>query len=176
MKHFLLFISLIVLSSSLWAVPILNPENGHYYESISTAINWATAKAAAESMSYLGMQGHLATITSLSENSFITSNLTFSGYFLGGFQAPGTAEPLAEWQWVTGEAFTFSYWGSGEPNDSGGEDALHFRADGLWNDINLVNTYGYIVEYDNMMPEPSVCILFLLGLAGYALRLRKSTK
>lgn len=175
MKITTIFLFILALSFvSVGAAPILWSTNGHYYEAIGTTATWANAKALAENMTYLGLRGHLATITSLAENQFITSNMTFSGYFVGGFQNDGTAEPLGEWQWVTGEAFSFSNWGPGEPNDSAGEDALHFRADGLWNDINKGSSYGYIVEYEAVVPEPGAYVLCLLGILAYRLFPKKA--
>ena len=46
--------------------PIYNLENGHYYELINMpeGITWEDANNAAQSSPYLGMKGHLATITS----------------------------------------------------------------------------------------------------------------
>ena len=61
-----------------------NPDNGHYYEFVSTnanpalkptagdlSITWADAKAGAASRSLLDESGYLATITSLAESRFI---------------------------------------------------------------------------------------------------------
>jgi hypothetical protein len=56
-----------------------------YYVYISDpGISWAEAKAAAESMTYLGATGYLATVASAAENSFLdglvtTSYSNFSG-------------------------------------------------------------------------------------------------
>ena len=42
----------------------------------------------------------------------------------------------------------FTYWNSGEPNNSGGEDYTQFVSSGRWND--LPNTYAlqYVLEFD----------------------------
>ncbi len=135
----------------------LNPLNGHFYQAISVpgGINWSDAKAAAESLSLAGVQGHLATITSQQENDFIIANFPSAiksfGYWLGGLQPPGSPEPGGNWQWVTGEPFVFVNWAPGEPNNAdAGEDKIHFHsATGLWNDLggNDTRPDGYIVEY-----------------------------
>jgi hypothetical protein len=44
--------------------------NGHFYEYYSTNANWTVAKDEAESRSYFGKVGYLATLTSQAENSF----------------------------------------------------------------------------------------------------------
>lgn len=49
-----------------------NPLNGHYYRYRSTTESWTTAKAYAETQSYFGRIGYLATISEQSENSFIS--------------------------------------------------------------------------------------------------------
>ena len=55
--------------------PIFNPDNGHYYELVADAVLWTDAKAAADASVYRGKYGHLATITSESENDFIVNNV-----------------------------------------------------------------------------------------------------
>lgn len=49
-----------------------NPLNNHYYRYRSTTESWTTAKAFAETQSYFGRIGYLATISEQSENSFIS--------------------------------------------------------------------------------------------------------
>jgi hypothetical protein len=45
--------------------------NNNHYDFVSTNITWHNAKAEAESLTYMGVSGHLVTITSASENAFI---------------------------------------------------------------------------------------------------------
>jgi hypothetical protein len=109
-------------------------------------------------MSFQGMQGHLATITSSDESNFISANLPAActgGYWLGGFQdrsAPDYSEPAGGWRWVTGETWNFTFWSAGEPNNQFGiEDYLLFRgfADCTWNDgrTNDFAPRGFLVEF-----------------------------
>ncbi len=163
------------------------PRNGHYYEYVqSLGINWTTARDAAASKRYYGLQGYLATLTAEDEAQ------------LAGAQAPGTgwiggsdAQTEGTWKWVTGpEAGTIFWRGEGngtttapfnyanwnapnEPNDSGdNEDYAHITAPavgnlGTWNDLplegNPITTAngnyfprGYIVEYGGMPGDPIV--------------------
>jgi len=127
--------------------------NGHYYNAVSVpdGITWTDAKTEAESFTYLGMTGHLATITFQGENDFIYNNLgvTPSDYWLGAYQPDGSQEPDGGWQWVTGEPWDYTNWNSGEPNDNGGEDALQFYGSDIWNDYPHYYTVGgYVVEYE----------------------------
>ena len=43
------------------------------------------------------------------------------------------------WQWITGEAWGYGNWATGEPNDAcGGEDYLHIYYDmDTWNDMEV---------------------------------------
>ncbi len=49
-----------------------SPLNGHFYKYRATSESWTTARAYAETQSYFGQLGYLATISSQAENSFIS--------------------------------------------------------------------------------------------------------
>jgi hypothetical protein len=87
--------------------------NGHWYQFVPDLLPWADAQADAEAKG-----GHLATVTSASENEFLRSLLIPGPHavgYLGGFRASDG------WRWVTGEAWAFSNWNPGEPNGGEGE-------------------------------------------------------
>jgi hypothetical protein len=138
--------------------------NGSYYEFVSTTVNWATAKSQAAGETFNGRTGHLATVTSLEENQFITSKVGTATAWLAGTDSAveGT------WKWDAGpeEGDTFwtgtgspgtthntsnpfTYWGSSEPNQSGDEDCLEIVSGGTgrWNDIPCTSSKGYVIEY-----------------------------
>ncbi len=164
--------------------------NGHFYEVVPAGgpISWSAAEANA-----VAAGGHLATITSAAEQSFVfglaqavPSAFEPTGFqhgpWLGGFQAPGSVEPGQGWQWATGEPFSYQLWDGGEPNNSGGvEDFLHIHGlnaavPGGWNDIaesgqSLV--HGYIVE---IVPEPSAGCLILGGMLLLTVRRRRADR
>ncbi len=177
--------------------------NGHYYELVDSQILWDQAKANAESMTFLGVHGYLATITSATENNFVAS--TFAPIlaqlpsapiiaWLGGYQPTGSSEPAGGWSWITGEPWAYSNWNPVEPNNAFGcsgckpENQLAFvikpvsnftigqwsDADGVdTTDINVNQAY-YIVEYATSIPEPATISLFSLGLAGLYLGKRRN--
>jgi hypothetical protein len=143
---------------------------GHYYQVYSAAgIEWPAADSAAKgkSFTYQGkvIPGHLATLTSKSEDDFVESLRVASAVspgevWVGGFQtACATVSPRCGWAWINDEgaiagvnnALTFANWRVGEPNDSGGDEK--YLGIGLggpgWNDERaLGNIGGFVVEYD----------------------------
>jgi hypothetical protein len=98
-------------------VDAFNPENGHTYRLLflRPRLTWDNARVVAFSQTLNGVRGHLATITSESEQRFIEQLANSSMWYretlwLGGFQPSGSPEPDGSWQWVTGEPFTYSNW------------------------------------------------------------------
>jgi hypothetical protein len=140
--------------------PVRNPANGHYYELVSSGgISWTAARVAAGSRTHLGLQGYLATLTSDAEHTFVVQTFVPSiniPVWLGGEQPAGSAEPAGGWRWITGEAWSYTKWDPGEPNDQGNEDALAMIGRGTWNDAprGYGGYAGYIVEYGAVSPPP----------------------
>jgi hypothetical protein len=136
---------------------VCDPATNHCYEAVavSTGITWPAAKTAAPGASYNGFHGHLATITSAAENTFLMSTgLAVPFYWIGASQPLGTGIcPSCSWSWVTGEPFVYTNWAPGEPNDfygPGSEPYLTFWTPvGAWNDqFTAAVQPGYVVEYD----------------------------
>lgn len=149
---FLLFFA--VASDFLYAQPILNSSNGHYYQLVYRAqgITWYDARNAAASMTFNGWQGHLATVTSNSEEAFLLNNFPEIGgpenIWLGG-----SDEAIeGNWRWITGETWSYTNWdaSSGEPNGGSLENCLEYT-DGVaaWNDQSCDSQRLYfLVEYE----------------------------
>jgi hypothetical protein len=55
----------------------------------------------------------------------------------------GATDAMEEgtWVWEDGEPFSFSNWGSGEPNGGTSENCLDFDYYGIWNDIPCTQNY-----------------------------------
>ncbi len=138
-----------MVSTPAFAAPILNPDNGHYYQLVNnTGITWTDAKTAAEAFVFSGLNGHLATITSQSENNFV------AGLSQNDFRAwIGLSDVTTEgnYEWITDEPFSYSNWAHNEPY-GGYENYIEFFASNdKWNDNLNYNGLitGYIVEYSS---------------------------
>lgn len=153
--------------------------NGHFYQLVTTSLNWEDARNAAASLSFNGFTGHLATLTSAAENNFLRDTFGTTGW-IGLSQPAGSTEPDGGWEWVTGEAFGFTNWNPGEPNNLGDERYVEALIADRWNDAQASVTNFYYVEYGTgrasaAAPEPVSGLLTLLGLtAGAAIRRRRN--
>ena len=148
--------------------------NGHYYLYVGDAVTAESAFSLAAATRFNGLQGYLATITSAGENSFVSHDV--AGDQLAWLGGSDSGAAVNDWTWrvgpQAGQAFTFTNWGSGEPNNCcGGEDYIHtnFAGPGLWNDHgspgNAGQANGYVVEFSAAaVPEPQTCALMLAGL------------
>jgi hypothetical protein len=132
--------------------------NGHsYYRSTGTN-TWTGARDACTAMG-----GHLVTMNSSAENTFIFN--TWPSGWIGFYQNKTLStysEPYGGWVWVTNEAVNFTSWNGGEPNNAGGEDYAQFVGGGKWNDLpnnyylNYVIEFDYIVTYTTWTLEQTV--------------------
>ncbi len=170
----LLFVNPILTSGFAGSAPKFNPATGNYYDVIAGSFTWDQAKADAEQRTYKGYKGHLATITSAAENTFISVNVSPPDYaWLGGFQSSNATAPDTDWHWVTGEPFAYTSWAAGEPSDTDNiygnvpdpspffedndENVLHYWSPALdWNDASTFCCgWSYVIEYE-APPAPAI--------------------
>jgi hypothetical protein len=142
-------------NTRLGAPFIINGEE-HYYEQIQVpgGTTWQNARLQAETMTYNGSKGYLATITSASENNFVQQRMIQAGFSTNAWLGGSDAAQEGVWQWVTGPdapmPMTYNNWAVGEPSNYGGdEDHVQiYYYNFSWNDIkDTVLTPSYIVEY-----------------------------
>lgn len=205
---FLMVILLTLSSGKSWGALVQWSGNAHWYEAVSVGvggISWTDANALA-----VAQGGYLATVTSQAENEFIFSliqsqefwkndGVNSEGPWLGAQYVgdPATIDDV-NWQWVTGEAWGYTNFAAGEPNNTGlDEPYLNYFAlkglgtvfDSTWNNMPNVwplpgdpgytgtNTevLGYIIEWGmTPVPVPPAIWLFGSGLLGIFVTGRKA--
>lgn len=117
--------------------------NNHTYRLITNDTDWYTAKKICESLG-----GHLVTITSADEQSYIYHTL-LAGYDSNVMIGLSDCEVEGVWKWVTGEPLQYTNWGYGEPNNASEEDYALIRPSGTWNDGHCDSEkWSYICEWD----------------------------
>ena len=146
-------------------------ETGNLYEYITFTGNWNAAETNAQTLTRYGATGYLTTILTAQENQFVAARLEGAGW-MGASDSAGEGD----WKWVTGPETGTSFWtgngngstvngnyanwGTGEPNDSGGdEDCAQFlSSNGLWNDLNCAGSSlpGYVAEFGAPGNQPDV--------------------
>jgi hypothetical protein len=147
-----------------------NPLTEHFYEYVSGSINFTNSVTAAQTKSYFGRAGYLATMSSEAENNFVWRLMASDCWFGASDElslvnsAKGTtafANQTAvegKWHWISGPEkgtnFSNGNWGSGpttvsgqyakwaggEPNNSGGEHYGQFYSANLGQWNDLPNT------------------------------------
>ncbi len=158
------------------------PTTGHYYFYVSdVGIGWTAAKDAAATQTYFGLQGYLATLTTIEEAQLAGEQNSGAGWI-----GATDAQSEGTWQWVTGpeagNAFfnqntgtaingEFSFWNTNEPNNfNGNEDYAHITDPsigilGSWNDLpeagetntnSAFHPKGYVVEFGGMPGDPTI--------------------
>lgn len=133
--------------------------DGHLYAAFTIPYTWEMAKAICEGR----LEGHLVTITSQEEQDVVNEVIKGADYpenipdgywfIVGGFRSGST------WNWVTEEEFSYTNWGSKEPDSSTQKYLLvateyletnntHHLV-GTWEDGDIDSYVGFICEWDN---------------------------
>lgn len=145
----------------------------HLYQIYYGEYTWTQAKQACKKLG-----GHLATITSQKEQNFIDNYLNTNDdkLWIGGYKASN-----GKWKWVTGEKWSYTNWGDGEPNNylSGHENCITVYPDD-WNDMadgNVDDQVGFICEWDYSLTVSSSSFVLEKGdMASVKASAKGSTK
>lgn len=171
LRSFLLIVAFCLgvglFSSIGWAASIPSDAkvfNGHSYKVYELSKNWNEANTYCKQLG-----GHLATITTGAENTFVTSIVTSGAkhlYWIGLYR-DYVGGP---WKWVTSENPVFFNWAKGEPNNDSNDNELYVNiyaknytenygaVPGQWNDQNIAGSnpnswhalkyQGFVCEWD----------------------------
>ena len=168
-------------------------KTGHYYQFVYDRIPWQSARTNALGMSYLGLQGYLATPNTQAEFEFLRKRAGNNSFWLGVndlqqegcwryadgpeannafYAAPGTSNCPVN----TG----FTNWSSGEPNNAyGGENWAMADSYGAWNDgpiDSLSNSrYGWALGYIVEFGGPVIPLAVTPGSAAAAPKMSATT-
>ena len=166
--------------------------NGSNYYLSSNSYTWIESNEISNSLN-----GHLVTINSQEENEFI-SNINYNNtVWIGLYQNTEStlfSEPDGGWEWVTGEDFNFSSWGTGNylsPVDQGPAGPENHAEIGLssspwygsWNDSDgTYHLQPFILEIscqDNCSSSDEINVTFDIcgctdeSACNYNLKLQK---
>ena len=120
-----------------------NIESRYYRVQSGRQRNWLEADHHCQSLG-----GNLAHIQNLAENN-VVDNVAGTNW-IGGFQDCNNSSysnPNGGWEWSNGNNINYTNWAAGEPNNSGGEQAIAMYNNGTWNDDEIkTQDRRYILE------------------------------
>lgn len=154
---------------------VYSRETGSFYQYVNIGVTWSIADAAAQATTLNGVSGHLAVITSQTENNFIQSLLDGgASTWLSGSDDGGGAV----WSWTSGPeaAIQFSNgstavnnmyenWLGGEPNATNTFTRLQ-QTDGTWTDRAGTDLFHYVIEWEGGALDTDTGIDTLNGGGG----------
>jgi predicted outer membrane repeat protein len=120
-------------------VSIASGPVAHDYAYCPTAFPWADAEALCEADDTA-----LAAIADSDENAYVLGLVDAETYL-------GASDAVEEgaWSWADGEAWGYSDWNAGEPNDADGREdcgVLSADSDGAWNDVPCLTAHAFVCE------------------------------
>jgi hypothetical protein len=108
----------------------------HVYLVCPQLLPWTGSRDGCAGLGYA-----LVTIDSAEENSAIAAWIPGESWI-----GLNDRDDEGNFVWVDGAEPTFTRWGSGEPNDSWGEDCALTRTNAEWNDASCNDTHTFVCE------------------------------
>lgn len=131
-------------------------DTGNFYQYVDSNVKYWQAEAAANAAQLNGVNGHMVTITSAAENTFVDS-------IIGNHVWLGANDLVVEgeWRWVAGpeNGIQFSQggnpvngmyenWNGSEPNSANRDRAI-LHTNGRWYDEGNNSNRRYVIEWEN---------------------------
>ncbi|MFY0631873.1 MAG: Ig-like domain-containing protein [Flavobacteriaceae bacterium] len=115
--------------------------NGNYYYVSNSGATWTDAVAQA-----VALGGNLVTIGSLSENTFVRTELDNEGVTGSVWIGYNDVDTDGAFVWQSGEPFSYENWIGGQPNGFGSQDGVVISSTSQWDDQAITLSNVYIVE------------------------------
>ena len=118
--------------------------DGHIYLILTDKASWFDAYK-----NCVNLGGHLVTITSEEEQTFLTTYMNSQAFSSTAWL--GAYSDSESWHWVNGEMFEYTNWKSGQPSYSDDAEyyaSINYNGFGYWNDLRPLSKYGYICEWE----------------------------
>jgi hypothetical protein len=130
--------------------------NGHYYYAVTGGTTFSTTTSLVSSSTYLGLQGHLVTVTSQAEYDFL-KNLTSSAFWI----AASNAQTQGSWIWTagpdTGLSVSPTFWAPSQPSKGTAANCAVMNSTGFADQSCTNFGAAYIVEYECQTATTSTC-------------------
>ena len=129
--------------------------NNHYYYATGYT-NYASASSLASNSTYLGLQGHLVTVTSQDEYDFLKSTFNFTFWI-----AASDAQKEGSWIWTagpdTGLSVSPTLWAPGQPDNGTAANCAVMNSTGFADQSCTNFAAAYIIEYECQSATTSTC-------------------
>ncbi|MEM8504707.1 MAG: sialate O-acetylesterase [Cyanobacteria bacterium P01_D01_bin.1] len=127
--------------------PVIPSPNGSTYRLTSQSKTWEEAQAEA-----VAAGGNLVTINDAEEEAFLKQTFGDSeGFWIG----INDRRREGQFEWVSGEAVTYTNWAPGEPNDAlGNQDYgwINYSSSKQWDDAFSSSQFRGIIEINSTIP------------------------
>jgi hypothetical protein len=123
-----------------------NPANGHGYVMVDCG-TWQQCDTKARSLN-----ARLVSVNNADENKWVADTFLASSN-KGAWIGLSDIDQEGTYKWVSGEAFSYNNWNSGEPNNAGNEDVVAMMTNGRWNDDSINNTVVGRAIFERIQPN-----------------------
>jgi Ca2+-binding RTX toxin-like protein len=165
---------------------VYSAQTNSFYEFVTSGATWTASQTAAAAATLNGVNGHLATVTSLEEVAFLdaqvnpTNNTSIGSYFTSGDNSGATTWRFTDgiesgvtfWEGGSGGSAVGGFdnmWVAGQPNGGGTQyNYLLSYSDGMADapDGGFAHSEGYIIEWEAGLLSDDLSVDTLYGGNG----------